>query len=47
MKKKAPTRKRRGRRKKSELENDEPLMLENDANETYDDTSMDDFDDED
>jgi hypothetical protein len=47
MKKKAPTRKRRGRRKKSELENDEPLMLENDTYDSHDETTVDDFDDED
>ena len=41
MKKKLPTRKRRGRRKKSELDNEDPLMLESDI-----DTEEDEFDDD-
>ena len=47
MKKKAPTRKRRGRRKKSEME-DETLMIESEIDNIGDDTDdfQDDFDDE-
>ena len=37
MKKKTPARKRRGRRKKNELQDDETLLLENDAGEAYED----------
>ena len=42
MKKKAPTRKRRGRRKKSELENDDMLMIESDI-ETDEDDDLEDM----
>ena len=48
MKKKAPSRKRRGRRKKSELEETETLMIESDTHDAdFDDEPADDFNDTD